>query len=211
MEKDLAESGIALGALALKFAATNRATLWPDGVTPESDTDHTVMLALVACAFAHTYEPSLDIGKVAQFALVHDLVEVYAGDTDTFGMTSEDHWKAKAAREEEALARIKKEFHTMLPWVSETIEEYESLVSPEARFIKTMDKTLPKITRLLNHGAIHDDPEKFRVHCERQLETMRASYGQDQKVACDFYEYLMKETLAMLNAKKYSATERPEA
>lgn len=75
MDEKLGKACIQLADIAFKFAATNRVTLWPDCETPESDTDHTVMLGLVACSVAHTYAPHLDVGKIAQFALVHDVVD----------------------------------------------------------------------------------------------------------------------------------------
>jgi 5'-deoxynucleotidase YfbR-like HD superfamily hydrolase len=202
MDKKAAEATLALGELALKFATTNRVTFWPDGETFESDTDHTVMVGLLACAFASAYEPSLDVGRVAQFALVHDLVEAYAGDTNTYRMTSDEHWKAKGEREKQALVQIKNEFSETLPWVPETIEAYESLASKEARFVKTLDKAMPKITRLLNHDAMHDNPAEFRKHCEHQLNTMKTTYGKDQQSAIELYEYLMAAVLEMLDAKE---------
>lgn len=84
-----------LGRLALLFGRVNRITKHDDGMTLESDTDHTIMLSLLACAFASKYMPDLDIGRVAQFALVHDLVEAYAGDTATFGGISSRLQKRK--------------------------------------------------------------------------------------------------------------------
>jgi 5'-deoxynucleotidase YfbR-like HD superfamily hydrolase len=201
------EALIALGGLAMQFATIQRATYLADGSTHESDTDHTVMLGLMACAFAATYEPSLDIGKVAQFALVHDLVEAYAGDTDTFNMTSDKHHSDKAAREAVALARIQKEFDATLPWISKTISEYESLESPEARFIKTLDKTLPKVTRFVNNDAMNTDAETFNNFCNNQIEAIKAGYGKDQEIVCSFYSYLQKKVYALMQKKTAPATD----
>ena len=79
--RETADAVIALGRLALRFGRVDRITYHDDGVTAESDTDHTVMLGLIACAFAAAHLPDLDVGLIAEFAPVHDLVEVYAGDT----------------------------------------------------------------------------------------------------------------------------------
>jgi putative hydrolases of HD superfamily len=143
---------IDLGRLCLAFGRVDRITYHPDGVTRESDTDHTVMLGLTACAFASALVPRLDVGLIAQYALVHDLVEVHAGDTPTLRITA-DGKAAKAQREREALNRIHAEYIGTLPWLPELIDEYECLVTPEARFVKALDKLLPKITHLLN-GAV---------------------------------------------------------
>lgn len=178
---------IDLGKLTLAFGAVNRVTRHPDGVTPESDTDHTVMLGLVACAFAERFAPELDRGKIAQFALVHDLVEVYAGDTATGHiMTDTDH-ADKEEREATALARIQEEFDKELPWISETITAYEQRDTPEARFVKVVDKALPKITNILNGGITFkgsghnkESGTAFLVH---QREKLSATYGKDQSQA----------------------------
>lgn len=172
-----------LARLAMEFGEINRGTYKADAQTPESDTDHTVMLALIATAFAERYVPRLDLGRVAHFALIHDLVEVYAGDTPTLKISDEDR-AAKEAREREALARIDAEFRTTLPWIPRTIEEYESLQSPEARYVKTLDKLMPKMTHILNDSKLLRDHgfdyKSLQDHFGSQKTTMEATYGHDQ-------------------------------
>lgn len=141
---------VALGCLALDFGRVDRITYHQDGVTLESDTDHTVMLGLVACALASSY--GLGVGLVAEYALVHDLVEVYAGDTPTLHALGVDAKQAKAERERAAYVRIEAEF-AGLPWLAGRIAEYEDLATPEARFVKALDKFMPKITHIANGGA----------------------------------------------------------
>ena len=158
-----------LGGVALDFAEVKRAPKLKDGVTSESDTDHTVMMGLLACALASESGDRFDIGKIAQFALVHDLVETYAGDTDTFGGLNEERKLDKEQREALAFERIQKEFDATFPWISKTIAEYESLESPEARFVKTLDKTTPKITRYFNNMAGQTSEEEFTSHCTAQF------------------------------------------
>lgn len=150
---DVAPAVVDLADLSLTFGRTDRITFHPDGVTPESDTDHTVMLGLVACALADRWYPhTLDRGLVAQFALVHDLVEVYAGDTPTLRALDPGQKADKEAREHAALLRIEGQFR-MLPWIGQAIRLYEARALPEARFVKALDKLLPKATHLLNHAA----------------------------------------------------------
>jgi putative hydrolase of HD superfamily len=193
MEERDADAVIRLGKLVLEFARVDRATAMEDGVTPESDTDHTVMLGVIACAFAAKHEPAMDLGKIAQFAFVHDLVEVYAGDTNTFGMSAHLKQGDKEERERAALNRIKKEFDQTLPWVSSTIEEYDSLDSREARYIRTLDKILPKITNVLNKARrlrAHGGVAEFSSFCEAQLASLRDSYGHDQDATLELYGHL---------------------
>jgi putative hydrolase of HD superfamily len=206
MDKRLSDATSNLGRLIMQFGQVNRVTLLPDGITPESDTDHTVMLGIIACAFAHEYEPTLDVGKIAQFALVHDLVEAYAGDTDTFGMHKDtNRKKQKEARETAALERIEKEFGEVFPWITLTIREYETLESAEARFIKTMDKVLPKVTHALNNAAYLKDLSSFKEHYLHQGDAMRATYAADQEKAMALYDNFTDIVEEILKARAQEA------
>lgn len=185
---------IDLGKLTLAFGTVNRVTRHPDGVTPESDTDHTVMLGLVACAFAERFAPELDRGRIAEFALVHDFVEVYAGDTPTAHILSDADYTSMEEREAEALARIRNEFDAELPWLGETIDAYERRDTPEARFVKVVDKALPKITNILNGGVAFKDRKHDAVTRKEflmyQRNKLAGSYGEDQPAAMALLEAL---------------------
>lgn len=134
-----------LAAFLLQFSRVERATAHPDGIRPETDSDHTVMLSVIACDLC---PQSLDRGLVAQFAVVHDLVEAYAGDTQTLKI--DDAARAnKDAREVAALFRIREEFG-VYNWLVQTIQRYEAQSTSEARYVKLLDKVLPKLTHLLN-------------------------------------------------------------
>lgn len=175
-----AQGLVDVGKLILSFAKVNRVTLHEDGVTPESDTDHTVMVAVCACALASKLYPALDIGKVSQFAIVHDLVEVYAGDTNTFNITIEDRHK-KEEREQLAFERIKQELHKVYPWITDTIAEYESLQTDEAQFVKAVDKVMTKLTHRINNGAylrtMNITKEETARHYGNQTSIIEEKYG----------------------------------
>ena len=158
-----------LGRLALDFGRVDRATFHEDGIKPESDTTHTVMLSLLACEFA-TYINSevgrdwrrfvlkrqfekvrLDVGRIAQLVLVHDLVEARWGDVNSFAIPPEAK-AAKDAAEAKALAGLRIEFADA-PWMLACIEEYEARTTPEAKLIHYLDKCTPKITHAANGCA----------------------------------------------------------
>jgi putative hydrolase of HD superfamily len=174
----LSDPVIDLGRLSLVFSRVDRITFHEDGTTPESDADHTVMLGLISCAFAARYLPQLDLGLVAQYALVHDLVEAYAGDTPTLHALSGTAKVEKLAREHAAWERIVLEFGSTLPWLPDTIEDYELLVAPEARYVKALDKLLPKITHVLNGGVTLAgqgmDADRLAERYELQLSELQA-------------------------------------
>lgn len=146
----VADAVVRLGRIVLNFGLVERKTYHPDGKTLETDTTHTVMLGTVGCALARDYFPQLNPGLIAQYALVHDLPEVYAGDTPTLRELSADAKAEKALREQAAADRIRDEVGDDLPWVPDMIAEYEARTTPEARFVKALDKLLPKITHISN-------------------------------------------------------------
>ncbi len=197
-DKEYTESLVRLSDLVMKFGQVDRVTLLPDGVTLESDTDHTVMLGITACAFASALMPELDLGKVAQYALVHDFVEVYAGDTPTLGISLEDKGE-KDAREHQAFLRIQKEYTHTFPWLPETIKAYESLTDREARFVKTLDKAMPKITHLLNKGAYFKQTgmtkEVLTIWFEQHHKELSEGYGKGLDPLLSALRILMDRTL----------------
>lgn len=162
-----------LADLILAFGRIERVTKHADGERFETDTDHTVMLGIIACAYAKEFAPHLDLGTIAQFALVHDLVEVYAGDTMSFRIASTTDESEKESREKAALERIKKEYDHVFPWIGQTIEKYEQLDTPEACFVKFLDKILPKLTHILNDGAI--------VHMLKHTKETTEAFHRDQR------------------------------
>lgn len=186
---EIVQKTIELGKLMLAFGRTMRATHHEDGERRESDTDHTVMLGVMACAYADVFAPELDKGKIAQYALVHDLVEVYAGDTVSFAQYDTGVLKKKDEDEAAALERIKDEFGVVYPWIGDTIEEYEQLESREARFVKVMDKVMPKIVHILNKGATVRSLKGTRASTkefhEHQFGKLSTSYGADQMEAME--------------------------
>lgn len=207
------EKVIELAQLCLRFGRVNRVTYHEDGKRFETDTDHTVMLAVIACAFAERINaederyPRYDVGRVAQFAIVHDLVEAYAGDTNSLiartDVGPDDATRTKEAREAAALARIRSEFAADFPWLTDTIDAYESLVSPEARFVKALDKVLPNITHLLNGGAT------LRQHGvdASNIDAMRATYAADQPAVMALYADVharLREALVKQDAQPVS-------
>lgn len=137
-----------LARLSLMFGRVDRATRHEDGGRPETDTDHTVMLGLVACELAPA---NLDRARIATFALVHDLVEVYSGDTQTL-VISPDAMAAKHEREAAARVRLVAELGDG-SWLAGLLATYEQQREPEARFVRLIDKVLPKLTHAFNGCA----------------------------------------------------------
>jgi putative hydrolase of HD superfamily len=86
-----------------RFENVTRRVYRIDDGWPENDAEHSCQLALMAWFIIEERGLELDLKKVLQYALAHDLVEAYAGDTPAFE-NNEDG--SKEIAEEQARKRI---------------------------------------------------------------------------------------------------------
>lgn len=172
---------IDLASLALKFSRVERITRHEDGIRPETDSDHTVMLGIIACDLC---PEGLDRGKVAMFALVHDLLEAETGDVQTLTIDAAGR-KAKVEAEHKAMELFSRKYGED-SWLMETMYEYEQQVTDEARYVRLLDKVLPKLTHILNRcvaakkltgwkGFLHSHIAQFGVLREEYCADLWAS------------------------------------
>ncbi len=174
----------------MKLGEVRRATLHPDGTTAETDTTHSVMLALIAWRMAtlsnegplmeDPNHPPLDTEMVLLFALVHDLPEALAGDVNTARGLTKAQRLAKRRAEEQAIVGMRRD----VPELAVLVERYERQKEPEAQFVRYLDKVMPKLTHLMNDGeAIRADnidlPELMRLHCTQGERLQRQMPEQD--------------------------------
>lgn len=118
-----------------------RQTPLSDGSRQENDAEHAWHLAIM-CAFLAEYaNEKIDVGHTMLMVLMHDLVEIDAGDTYAYDPAAHAD---KKEREERAADRI----YQLLPpdqakMARELWEEFESGETPEARFARTLDHIQP--------------------------------------------------------------------
>ena len=129
-----------------------RQTLLPGDKRPENDAEHSWHLSLMAIVLTeHARVPDLDLLQVLKMVLIHDVVEIDAGDTfayDTVGNEDkEEREKAAADRlcnllpEEQAL-----ELRAL--W-----DEFEERVTPEAQYAAALDRLQPLLLNFHTEGA----------------------------------------------------------
>lgn len=140
-----------LDTLSNQYADVRRATLNSTGAL-ETDARHAVHLTHQAVRYAAEYYPNLDPQEIAVYAWLHDIVEAYADDVSSLGMTPDQEAK-KHHDEAAALAQIKADYGRQWPELMHIIDEYESLTTSEARFVKTFDKLDPSLTHFASGGA----------------------------------------------------------
>lgn len=115
-----------------------RSAYLSDNSRHESDAEHTWHTSLFALLLYQEMEIDVDIERVLKLILIHDLVEIYAGDTfayDTVGNYNQN------AREETAASQL----FALLPEDLQKLvygwwKEFELAPTPEAQFARAMDK-----------------------------------------------------------------------
>ncbi len=182
----------------LPFAAVVRAIPWPlDVKRNENDAEHSFSLAMVSGAVASRI--GLDPEKTVSFAVLHDFVEVYAGDTSVW---DDKGLATKEQREAEALEKIKVDF-AEFPWIADTIADYESLKSQEARLVYSLDKLLALLLIMEAKGHFWKTHKiTFEMHDKRRIE-VRKKIAKDDLVL-SWYDEATAEVEANKSAYFYA-------
>ncbi len=123
----------------------------------ENDIEHTYKLAMCAWFIIQQEKLHLNLNKVLRYVLVHDLVETYAGDTNTF-IASE--LATKKERESESLQRLLLEY----PFLGKIIKKYEQKNDPESKFVYALDKLEVNLETLLDNGRSWKDLLKISLN-----------------------------------------------
>ena len=118
---------------------------------PENDAEHSWHLAMMAVVLAEHSNQPIDVLKVVKMVLIHDIVEIDAGDIFIYDTT-----KNHTNTDEELIAA--KRIFGLLPenqakdfiaiW-----EEFEAGQTNEAKFAKTMDRFEPLLQNTSNNGG----------------------------------------------------------
>ncbi|KKS83434.1 MAG: Metal dependent phosphohydrolase [Parcubacteria group bacterium GW2011_GWA2_43_11] len=112
--------------------------------------EHSYQLTLLAWYLIEKEKLPLNKDLVIKYALVHDLVETYAGDTYAHGTEGKD---SKVLREHEAQERIALEFPEFSD-LHEYIQKYETKLDPESRFVYALDKLIDPVNIYLEDGKL---------------------------------------------------------
>lgn len=135
----------------------------------ENDAEHSWHMAAMAILLSeYSIEINLDVLKVLKLILVHDLVEIDAGDTFCY---DEKGYEDKAERENKAARRL----FSLLPSdqadeVYQLWREFEELATPEAKFAACLDRLQPL---LLNYNTDGHTWQKPGVTSEKVIRRNR--------------------------------------
>lgn len=117
----------------------------------ENDAEHAWHMAIMAYLLREYSNEPIDITRVMLMCLVHDVVEIDAGDTYAYDTEGK---KTQKAREDAAKERL----YSMLPddqkeELMAIFEEFEAWETPEAKFARAMDNLQPLLLNNSNGGG----------------------------------------------------------
>jgi len=144
-----------------------RKTTLCDGSRAENSAEHSWHLALMVSVLAEYAEPGVDSGRVLRMLLVHDLVEIDAGDTFAYDVAAN---VGREARELLAAERIfgllpgeqAEEFRAL--W-----EEFEAQATMDARFAAALDRLQPLLNNHNSGGGSWRAHAVTREQVERRM------------------------------------------
>ena len=129
-----------------------RQTLCTQSRRAENDAEHSWHLCLAVIVLAeHANEPRLDVLRVLKMLIIHDLVEIDAGDTfayDTARMADQHEREARAADRIFGLLPADQCLEFRGLW-----DEFEAKATPEARFAAAIDRFQPVLLNCSTQGA----------------------------------------------------------
>ena len=135
-----------------RLKAVLRQTMLTTPARRENSAEHSWHLALMAMTLAEHAPPGTDIGRVTAMVLVHDLVEIDAGDLFVYA-DADQHARQEQA-ERAAADRI---FALLPPDQAEAFrglwDEFEERRTPEARFARALDRLQPMLANLRTGGG----------------------------------------------------------
>lgn len=169
-----------------------RQTYLSDGVQKENDAEHAWHVALMAILLSEYADKTIDILKTVTMLLIHDIVEIDAGDTYAY---DEAGIATQAEREQKAALRI----FGLLPAdqgqrMLQLWQEFETGETEEAKFAKVMDRVQP----MMLNAAI--DGKAWREH-QVQFSQILKRNKQTAEVSVSIWEYALQHFI-LPNVKK---------
>lgn len=156
-----------------KMTSVLRQTLLTDGSRRENDAEHSWHIAVMALYFAEYAVEKPDVLRAAEMCIVHDLVEIYAGDTFAYDVNGNQD---KEAREAIAADRL----FSILPeeqgaFIRNLWEEFDLMETVDAKYAACLDRIQPFLHNMLTEGHTWKDimPRTRRSQVEARMKVVR--------------------------------------
>lgn len=160
-----------------------------DASKHENDAEHSWHLAVMVMVLGEYFDKDTDTLKVMKMVLVHDLVEIYAGDTYLY---DEKGYEDKAKREQEAADKL----FAMLPQEQKDEfmglwHEFEAKNTKESKFAAVLDRLQPV---LLNYSTKGKAWLEHGVPYEKVREKQKDVFNGPKEIS-QFLDELLKDAV----------------
>ena len=161
----------------------------------ENDAEHAWHMAIMAYLLQEYSNEKIDVARVMLMCLIHDVVEIDAGDTYAYDA---EGLKTQKAREEAAKERL----YSMLPEdqkadLTAIFDEFEERKTPEAKFARALDNLQPLLLNNSNDGG---DWRNHDVTAEKVYERQSRTREGSEKLF-EVTDTILKENIAKGNLK----------
>lgn len=150
-----------------KMTGISRRTMLLNKSRRENDAEHSWHIAVMAMLFKDYAPEGCDVARAVQMCIVHDLVEIYAGDTFAYDVSAnlgkEEREKAAADRLfGELPEHLGKQFRLL--W-----EEFDKMETPDAKYAAAMDRLQPFLHNTLTDGQTWKEGKPSVAMVEKRL------------------------------------------
>lgn len=154
-----------------KVKSIFRQTYLADGTRKENDAEHSWHIALMAVLLKEYVSEDVDVAKVMTMVLIHDLVEIDAGDTYAY---DSEGAKSKREREVKAADRI----FGILPedqgmYFRELWEEFEAYETPDAKYAHLLDNFQPLLLNDASGGRSWNEHGVYKSQIYKRNEKVQ--------------------------------------
>lgn len=169
-----------------KMKGVYRQTLLADKSRRETDAEHSWHIAVMAMLFAEDAPKGVDRNRSMRMCLVHDLVEIYAGDTFCYDKKAGED---KAEREQRAAEKL----FSILPEkdgkeIYELWTEFEQQKTADAMFAASLDRLQPIINNILTDGHTWKKGKVKREQVEERMSIIERGFPAAWQTVCSIID-----------------------
>ncbi len=161
-----------------------------DSIRKENDAEHSWHLAMLAIILQEYSNSKVDILKVIKMVLIHDLVEIDAGDTYAYDLKgNEDKWERESKAAERIFGILPKDQKEEM---YDTWLEFEQGITMEAKFAAAIDRIEPILLNYLSKG------KAWKEHGVKEFQVMeRNKVVQEASIELwDFIKGIIEESVS---------------
>ncbi len=150
-----------------KMTSILRRTMLVDGSRRENDAEHSWHIAVMALIFEEYAAEPVNVSRAVKMCVVHDLIEIYAGDTFAYDVGGNaDKAEREAAAADKLFAQLPSEQGAE---IRSLWEEFDAMQTADAKYAACMDRLQPFLHNTLTGGHTWVESGTARPSVEKRM------------------------------------------